>query len=415
MAGTPTEFEPVPPEIAARPTVRLPRQRGRPVRRRAPVALAAAVTTGWAALVSYVPVLMLVGLLTSITGGASWAGTFRFGTAAWLLGHGVPLSAGTGRFALVPLGLTVLAGWRVSRAGVHTGRAIGARRPARIGLAALAVAIVYGGLGTLAAVAVKGTASPVRAGLTLGGFALIFAGLGAAREGGRIRRTAASLPVPVRDALRTGTVAALLILGAGAAVAGVAVAVSGGQAGATLASYHTGVAGQVGLTLLCLVYGPNLAAWAAAYLVGPGFAVGAGTTVSAAKVSLGALPAVPVLAGLPDRAVAGLGPLLLVIPMAGGMAAGWLLVRRRLRLAAGGDGGPPGWAPLLGSAALAGPVAGVLLGLAGWASGGALGAGRLAVTGPSGWQVGLVGAIVVTVGALIAAGTSQLMIGTRRR
>jgi hypothetical protein len=219
----------------------------------------------------------------------------------------------------------------------------------------------------------------------------------------------------VRDALRTGTVAALLVFGAGAAVAGVAVAVSGGQASATLASYHTGVAGQAGVTLLCLVYAPNLAAWAAAYLVGPGFAVGTGTTVSAAKVSLGALPAVPVLAGLPDSAVAGLGPLLLGIPLAGGMAAGWLLVRRRLRLASAGDVAAPRWGELLGAAALAGPVAGGLLGLAGWLSGGSLGSGRLAVTGPTGWQVALVGAVVVALGTVLAAAAAQVLLVARRR
>src|SRR5437870_5582911 len=120
MAGTPTEFEPVPPDVAARPTVRLPRQRGRPVRRRAPVALAAAVTAGWAAIVSYVPVLALVGLLSAVTGGASVGGVFRFGTAAWLLAHGVALTSGAGRYGLVPLALSVLAAWRVGRAGVHT-------------------------------------------------------------------------------------------------------------------------------------------------------------------------------------------------------------------------------------------------------------------------------------------------------
>src|SRR2546429_7217530 len=115
MAGTPTEFEPVPPEVAARPTVRLPRQRGRPVRRRAPLALAATVTTTWAALVSYIPVVALVGLLTGhleIPGG----------TRAWLLAHGAPLSTGAGRFGLVPLGVSVLAAWRVGGAGGRPGR-----------------------------------------------------------------------------------------------------------------------------------------------------------------------------------------------------------------------------------------------------------------------------------------------------
>jgi hypothetical protein len=375
----------------------------------------AAVTAGWAAIVSYVPVLALVGLLTGVAGGSSVGAVFRLGTAAWLLTHGVTLTGGAGRYGLVPLALSVLAAWRVGRAGVHTARAIGARTPARALLAATAVAIGYGGTGALAATATGGLATPVRAGLTLGGFGLCFAGIGALVESRLARRVAGRLPLPVLDALRTGTVAALLVLGAGAAVAGVAVAISGGQASATLASYHTNVAGQAGLTLLCLVYAPNLAAWAAAYLVGPGFAVGTGTTVSAAKVSLGALPAVPVLAGLPDSAVAGLGPLLLVIPLAGGMAAGWLLVRRRLRLTSAGDGAAPGWGELLGSAALAGPVAGGLLGLAGWLSGGPLGSGRLAVTGPTGWQVALVGAVEVALGTVLAAAAAQVLLVARRR
>src|SRR5256885_12435052 len=97
MAGTPTEFEPVPPEVAARPTVKLPRQRpGSPARRRAPVWVAASVTTVWAALVSYVPVVLVVGLLTQVGGGPSLVDRLRFGTGLWLLGHGVPMTIGGG-------------------------------------------------------------------------------------------------------------------------------------------------------------------------------------------------------------------------------------------------------------------------------------------------------------------------------
>jgi hypothetical protein len=325
----------------------------------------------------------------------------------------VPLSTGAGRFGLVPLGLSVLAAWRVGRAGVHTARAIGARRPGPAGLAAVTVALVYGLWGALAAVPTRGLATPWRAGLTLGCFALACAGTGALAESRLLRKAVRRLPPLVRDALRTGTVAGLLIVGAGAGVAGVALAVSGGEASATLASYHTGVAGQVGVTLICLAYAPNLATWSASYLIGPGFAFGAGTTVSAATVKLDALPAVPVLAGLPDSAVSGLGPLLLGLPMAGGMAAGWLLVRRRLRAAASGS--EPGWRELLGGAALAGPVAGVLLGLASWVSGGPLGSGRLAVTGPVGWKVAWVGALVVAVGAVLATVGARVLAGRRPR
>jgi hypothetical protein len=409
-------FDPVPPEIADRPTVRLPRPR-RPVpRRRAPLPVAAAVTAGWAALVPYAAVLATVALVSSVSGGASAGSIFRFGTAGWLLGHGVPVVTGAGEFGLVPLAVSALAAWRVARAGVHTVRAIGGRRSGSVrlfGLAAVAVGIMYGLLGAAAAALVDGaglSVSALRAGLTLGLFGLATAAVGAALESGVAAARWVRLPTVVRDGLRTGLVAALLVLGAGAATAGIAIAVAGAEAGSMFGAYHTGVAGQLGLTLICLVYAPNLAAWAAAYLIGPGFAVGAGTAVSAGKVTLGALPAVPVLAGLPSSAVSGLGTLLLGVPLAGGMAAGWLLTRRQLRLA---NGLAPDWLPLLGAAALAGPAAGVLLGLVGWFSGGPLGSGRLAVIGPTGWTVGLVAAGVVALGAVIASAATRVLSAAR--
>lgn len=392
----------------------------RPVRRRrAPVLVAAAVTTGWAAAVSYLSVVAVVGLAVLVGGGATVPVVLRFGTAGWLLAHGVPLGTSAGPLGLVPLAVSALAAWRVVRAGVHTARAIGARQrgPLRLAIvAATMVGLVYGVFGAVAAAAAHNDAlaiSPVRAGLTCGGFALVAALAGAVVESRIAADRWNRLPLAVRDAARTGGVAALLVLGAGAAVAGVAVAVAGGEASSMLSGYHTGVAGQAGLTLLCLVFAPNLAVWSMSYLVGPGFVVGAGATVSAAKVSLGALPAVPVLAGLPSTAASGLAAPLLGVPMAGGMAAGWLLARRRLRQVEQGVPEPT-WGALLGAAAGAGPVAGILLGLAAWASGGSLGSGRLAETGPTAWSVGLVGALVVAVGSVIATAATRVLAGGRR-
>ncbi|MEN3308768.1 MAG: hypothetical protein V7603_4970 [Micromonosporaceae bacterium] len=403
--------------------MRRPRATGgaRSPRRRAPVLVAALVTTGWASIVSYAVVVAAVALVTGVSGdGASVRVVFRYGTAGWLLAHGVPLGTGGGQFRLAPLALTALAAWRIVRAGVHTTRAIGARRKGSFRHAALAtgaVAVVYGLLGAVAAVAVNGSGlavPPLRAGLGLAGFGLLAGGAGALVESGLASRALAALPGPVRDGLRTGLVAALLVLGAGAATAGTAIAVAGGDAGDMLAAYHTGFAGQAGLTALCLAYAPNLATWAAAYLVGPGFAVGTGTVVSAARVHLDALPAVPVLVALPSSAVAGLAALLLGVPMAGGMTAGWLLARRRMRQAADREAPAPTWAGLLAAAALAGPVAGLVLGLLAWVSGGPLGGGRLSVTGPIGWQVALVTTGVVALGALVAASATLVLIGARR-
>ena len=416
MAGTPDA-------IASR---RRPRtsggasRAGHPARRRAPVLVAALVTTVWGALLSYATVVAMVALMTEVGGGGAPARVvFRFGTAGWLLAHGVSITYAGGELGLAPLALSALAAWRIVRAGVHTARAIGARHaPRRTPIAVFSVAVVYGGLGALAAYAASAPdlhISVPRAGLTLGVFGLVAGGAGAGTESGLGRRAAAALPLPVRDGLRTGVVAALVVLGAGAATAGIAIAVAGGDAADMLAAYHTGFAGQAGLTALCLAYAPDLATWAAAYLIGPGFAVGTGTVVSAARVQLGALPAVPVLVGLPASAAGGLGVLLLGVPLAGGMAAGWLLARDRMRRAADRTVPAPTWPGLLGAAALAGPVAGLALGLLAWASAGPLGSDRLAVTGPVGWQVGLVAAGVVALGALIAASATYILIGARRR
>ena len=176
-----------------------------------------------------------------------------------------------------------------------------------------------------------------------------------------------------------------------------------------IADYHTGVAGQAGLMLVCLVYAPNVATWAASYLVGPGFLLGAQTTVSAAQVSLGPLPAVPMLAGLPSGPASSVGALLLVVPLAAGMAAGWLLVRRRIR-----EGAALTWGRVLGAAAIAGPLAGLLLGLASVAASGPLGGGRLAQIGPRALPVALVATAIVALGSITAA-SARLLMGARHK
>jgi Family of unknown function (DUF6350) len=389
-----------------------------PLRRGAPLPLAAAVTTVWAALVSAAPVLAVVLLAHLVDrSGAPVRSLLRFGLAGWLLAHGTPMATPIGPIGLAPLMVTALAAWRVYRAGVHTARAIGGRRtgrPAPALAAGAAVAVAYGLLGAAAAAVADSPGLHIavpRAMLTMAGFGLV-AGLGGAlAETGTLGRLARRTPRVVRDAVRTGLVAAALLLGAGALAAGTALAVAGGEASAVLSAYRTGVAGQAGLTLLCLVYAPNLAVWATSYLLGPGFAVGAGTTVSAARVSLGALPAVPAFAGLPTRPLPGWGSVLLGVPLAAGMVAGWLLARRWLRTA----GPAASWVELLGAAALGGPVAGGAVALAAFASGGPLGGGRLAQVGPAVLPTAGAAAALAGLGALVAAAATRSLVGVRRK
>jgi hypothetical protein len=104
----------------------------------------------------------------------------------------------------------------------------------------------------------------------------------------------------------------------------------------------------------------------------------------------------------------GLGAGLLAVPVLAGMAAGWLLARRLARVAAE-ERARGGWRVLLVPAVFAGPVAGVLLGVAAAISGGPLGGGRLAEIGPVWWQVAGVAAAVVAVGALLGAAATRIL------
>ena len=396
--------------LADRETVRLPGQRRPPERvRRAPLPVAAGFAMLWAAVLSYLPVAAVIGLARTLEGQGGLGGAAQAGLAGWLLGHGVPIGTSIGRLALAPLLLTILIVWRLDRAGLHVTRAIGARRSGKIGdsiLVAFAIALGYALLGSIAALAVDGRGAEVAPGraainfFVLGGAAALS---GALRGTDALSTIARRMPGPVRHGVRTGLMATLFILAAGAAVTGLSVAIGGGQATDMISAYRTGVAGQAGITLVSLAYGVNGVIWAAAFLLGPGFALGTGSAVRLTEVTVGPLPTLPLLAGLPDGPMGATGALLLALPVLAGMAAGWLLT---LRLARSGDAVPP-WSPVLGGGLLAGPAAGIVLGVLCRLSGGPLGDGRLAVIGPDPWQVGLIAAAVVGVSAALGAAAAR--------
>ncbi|MDI1460356.1 DUF6350 family protein [Catellatospora sp. KI3] len=395
-------------DLAHRETVLL--SRGRPTGvlrpKGAPLPVAALVNTVWAALQTVLPLLLLTVGARAMEGPVALGLSARVALAGWLLGHGVPLTGPLNEHLatldLPPLLLTAVALWRLSRAAVHTVRALGAQGSGSIrhaALAAGAVTAVYCGLGVGAAALVDGPGilvTPWRAALNFAVLGLAAAGLGAARSGGVVRRLARQTPLLLRDGIRVGLVATLLVMGVGAGAVGLAVAVNGAEASHRLAEFPGGVLGQIGAVLLCLAYGPNLSAWAASYLLGPGF-------------EAGTLPrtGLPVFAGVPQAPLRGVGWLLTVLPLLGGALAMVLLAHRRLRPRRTRQGDvvlpQPNWLRLAGSAAVGGVVAGLLCAAVGYASGGVLrttsGALRF---GPAIWPMAGMGALVVTLGSLLA-------------
>ena len=201
------------------------------------------------------------------------------------------------------------------------------------------------------------------------------------------------LPVEMRAgaaaALRSGTAAAAGIL----CVAGITVFVLILTHYATIIGlYETvqaGILGGLSLTIVQLALIPNLVIWAASWFVGPGIAVGVGTSVSPVGTTLGTVPGLPILGVLPQGSLA-FGFVGLLVPLLVGFLAAVIL---RPRAAA--DVPPPSLTERLLTGLGTGVVAGVLLGLLAWWSGGAVGPGRLAVVGPNPLLVGALTAALV--------------------
>ncbi|MEV6343468.1 DUF6350 family protein [Actinoplanes sp. NPDC051851] len=417
--------------LGRRETVRVPAQRRPPATRSgAPLPVAVVFATLWAALLTYLPVAAVIGLARTLEGAGGLSGAARAGAAGWLLGHGVPIGTSIGPLALAPLLLSVLVIWRLNRAGLHVTRAIGARRTGSVGAAlvvAIAVGTAYAIVGALTARLIDGRGTEVS--LTQAAWHFLALGvagalLGSLRGTDAVSTLARKVPEPLRHGVRTGLVAAFLILGAGAAAGGLSVALGGGQAADIISAYHTGVAGQAGLTLVSIAYAVNAAVWAAAYLLGPGFALGVGSTIRLTEVNVGNLPTLPLLAGLPAGPMGAAGTLLLMLPVIAGAVAGWGLTQRlrygrahawRPGSRPGADVPEPGWPLLLGTSVLAGPVAGAALALFSWIAGGGVGSGRLSEIGPDPLPVGLIGALVTVIAVLIGAATARIFAAPRRR
>ncbi|MFG3115310.1 DUF6350 family protein [Streptomyces sp. NPDC048197] len=349
----------------------------------------------------------------------------------WLLAHGggllrdVPHSAVPAPVALTPLLLAVLPVWLLHRAARHTlataddpGPAAGPAAPRTL-LGALltgyllvaGAALGYGSVGRLAAdplsalLYVPGTALATMAVTTWrvlghGGAALLPEG---------VQRIFAKVPRRLLTALggnrlatarRAAGAGLVALLVGGALLTLVGLAVHGGRVRHDLLALAPDWASRATVLLLCLLLLPNAAVWGAAYGLGPGFTLGAGSAIGPLGASAHPpVPQLPLLGGVPE-----VGPgtpltwAVAVLPVAAGI---WL-ARSVARMAT--DSGsadepwskswpaPWPWRRTAGVAAFAALLCGVGAAVLAGLAGGALGHGGLAAFGPSGWRTGLAAA-----------------------
>lgn len=350
----------------------------------------------WAAAISLLLAMlpMLILWLGSLEGGPREA--VRLGGLLWLVANGAAVSISGVTITLLPWGLAIIPLLLLGYAGSWATRRSGVTQPQALVWIVVPGVVVYTLIGgVLAELTYEPSSRVDLLHAVLGCLVLSAVGLGA----GAIRASGVLaggvLPGVVGVPIRAGIVALAAIVGLGATAATVSLIVHIDDAITLTQSLGAGLGGGAGLLVLGLAYVPVMAVWGASYLLGAGIGLGADATLSpflAASAPV-PLPPFPLLAALPSQPP----PMAWLLPILGvlaGALAGALIGRRLrheqrlVRLAAAG-----------GAAAVTG------LGLAGlsWLASGSLGTEALVGLGPDPAVVGVLGVVLVLIGAVPTA------------
>ncbi|MFC8424808.1 DUF6350 family protein [Streptomyces sp. NPDC057236] len=212
---------------------------------------------------------------------------------------------------------------------------------------------------------------------------------------------------------RAAAAGATVLAGGGALLLVVSLGWHGGETRQAFQRLTEDWSGWLAVLLLCVTLAPNAAVWAAAYALGPGFLLGAGTRVTPLlSPSAPPLPPFPLLAAVPD-AGAGTAPnwAAAALPVTAGLVVGWFVGRGAAR---SGAAPAPAWTRgrTAGAAGLAAVLCAALLSALAALAGGPLGVAALSRFGPVWWQVG---AAALAWLALVAVPTALAVRAWRRR
>lgn len=336
-----------------------------------------------------------------IVAGVACAGSFGSspladGVRLWLVAHGSGLEVGSADITLVPIGPLVLA----VMAATFAARWVAAHP---IDEPAAFAAATGGFLGLIAGVASTATSSPVVGTSLMRASAGAFAvGLVGAAVGYSMRHgvpDAWRLRGVMRLVVREAATAGGAVIAAAMALVALMLVVKAPRIGDLWAALDPGFAGSVSLLGACLLSVPTGVGWATSVLLGPGFAVGADTSVDLTGAHLGELPAFPLLGALPGPGeFPGIVFPLMLAPLLAGLWSGVRVARAR----------PD--ASMLDQAkcaAVAGAMGGVALGALTVLSSGGIGPGRMAEVGPNGWLCLLVAVPVLASGAALGAAAAH--------
>jgi hypothetical protein len=367
---------------------------GRPLAVSAAIAgLAAALTM----MLTFMAVAVVGWFLADAGAHGQTTDALRVGADAWLVGNGSGLTVRGVPLGIVPLTLTALVFLVVHRWGrwaalssqpVDDDRALGVAAATFTGLyvvVAVVTCVVVGqedsgpGLGR----AIIGS-------LLVGGIA---GTLGMASGAGRLSVAVERVPAWIRSVLYGAAATFLLLMVVSAVLVAVMVMLGLNEAASMMTGLDLSPSDYLMYTLATMAVAPNAVLFGSAYLIGPGFAVGTGTTVSPTVVTLGPMPAFPLLAGLPEA-----GPTpewtigFMAVPVVLAVV-GAVLAQRSYRVTAYDSAALRGFGCGFGAALLS------TLAIA--LAGGSMGTGRMAVVGAPFGEVLATAVAAMSLGGLV--------------
>jgi len=382
-------------DLLSRPIRRVDQSRPAPSR---PIVLSAAVAAGWSVVVGLVVCIVTsVGAWFAADSG-SFGASIRVGGLAWLVGQGAGIDVPGAAIRTVPLGFVAMSGLLLYRGGRWAGAHSAVRSGVDVAVGAVSVAAWYAAAGLVvwALTRTDGAQVPLlRMLLVSAVLGLVSGGAGVLVGSGWGSRLFDALPETVRSSV-VGALAAMLVMvvTSGLLLAG-SLVVHFSSAMRVAEEMHTGLVGGIVVALVGIAFAPNAMLCAGSYIAGPGFAVGAGSSVAPADVEVGSLPGFPLLAALPrEGAGTWWQTCLVALPVVAGAVGGVIAVRRY---------------PVFGLdvAALRGAVAGLAGGVgfagAAWLATGAVGPGRMQHVGPDVGATLLVCSVAFLLGGAVAA------------
>lgn len=346
-------------------------------------------------------VIAAVVLLQLVIANSDMTGAFGAIASMWLGVHQVPVSIGGAELGAMPLLPMLLMVWGTARTTAAATRAgtswfvirwiVASALGGPLLIAAIALAVIHDASSVLTEL--QTPSASVAFGCVL---AVHFAGA-VIGVGARVwRRVTALDHVPnwLPDATRAAAVGVLALFGLSGVIAVGSIIVHWGTMN-ELYAITDSVFGQFSLTLLSMLYAPNVIIGTAAVAVGSSAHVGL-ATFSSFTVLGGDVPALPVLAAVPAPPLGPIWVALLIAAAAAAVAVGQQCARRPVPLG-----------PAVGKLVAASALAAAVMALLGHAGGGRLGNfGDVGVDqttfGPAVflWCVGIGGLTVVMTGGI---------------